>query len=242
MSEILAQFMLDGERIDFEPGQTILQAALAAGAAGYVVKHAAAAELVTAIRTVHAGNAVLASADTDVLDRALHRRGMPAIGAVGPSRDRAHHQVLGLFLDVATAPVDVHQLAALLDLRVLPYLRDLPRDAVALPLASGGPSSPASAAAEVFGPLVQQAADMGGARIDPDTVVSPESYRVALAAAGACAAAVDAVIRGRSAPPCAWCGRRATTPRRSAAWASACSTTRPSRRATRSNAGAGARC
>jgi len=64
--------------------------------------------------------AVLASADTDVLDRALHRRGMPAVGAVGPSRDRAHHQVLGLFLDVATAPVDVHQLAALLDLRVLP--------------------------------------------------------------------------------------------------------------------------
>jgi ATP-dependent helicase/nuclease subunit B len=63
---------------------------------------------------------VLASADTDVLDRALHRRGLPAIGAVGPSRDRAHHQVLGLFLDVATAPVDVHQLAALLDLRVLP--------------------------------------------------------------------------------------------------------------------------
>lgn len=63
---------------------------------------------------------VLSSADTDVLDRALHRRGLPAIGAVGPSRDRAHHQVLGLFLDVATAPVDVHQLAALLDLRVLP--------------------------------------------------------------------------------------------------------------------------
>ncbi len=44
--------------------------------------------------------------------------------------------------------------------------------------------------------LVQQAAEMGGARIDPDTVVSPESYRVALAAAGACAAAVDAMIRG----------------------------------------------
>jgi [NiFe] hydrogenase diaphorase moiety small subunit len=31
MSEILAQFMLDGHRIAFEPGQTILQAALAAG-------------------------------------------------------------------------------------------------------------------------------------------------------------------------------------------------------------------
>jgi RecB family exonuclease len=75
-----------------------------------------AARFLTAEREV----TVLAAADTDVLDRALHRRGLPAIGAVGPSRDRAHHQVLGLFLDVATAPVDVHQLAALLDLRVLP--------------------------------------------------------------------------------------------------------------------------
>ncbi|WP_422116625.1 PD-(D/E)XK nuclease family protein [Brachybacterium sp. UNK5269] len=63
---------------------------------------------------------VLVSSDSDVLDRALHRRGLPAVGAVGASRDRVHHQVLGLFLDVATAPVDVHQLAALLDLRVLP--------------------------------------------------------------------------------------------------------------------------
>lgn len=63
---------------------------------------------------------VLAARGTDVLDRALHRRGLPAIGHVEPSTDRAHHQVLGLFLDVATAPVDVHQLAALLDLRVLP--------------------------------------------------------------------------------------------------------------------------
>lgn len=63
---------------------------------------------------------VLATSDTDVLDRALHRRGLPAVGAVASSTERAHHQVLGLFLDVATAPVDVHQLAALLDLRVLP--------------------------------------------------------------------------------------------------------------------------
>src|SRR5579872_4784975 len=44
--------------------------------------------------------------------------------------------------------------------------------------------------------LVQQAAAAGGGRIDPDTLVSPASYRVALAAAGACAAAVDAVIQG----------------------------------------------
>src|SRR5579884_3655880 len=36
----------------------------------------------------------------------------------------------------------------------------------------------------------------GGGHLDPDTVVSPESFTVALAAAGACAAAVDAVLRG----------------------------------------------
>lgn len=63
---------------------------------------------------------VLAGADTTVLDQALARRGLPAVGAVERSTDRAHHQVLSLFLDVAIAPVDVHQLAALLDLRVLP--------------------------------------------------------------------------------------------------------------------------
>src|SRR5262245_29917814 len=39
---------------------------------------------------------------------------------------------------------------------------------------------------------VRAAAERGGGRLDPDTVVSPESYHVALAAAGACAAAVDA--------------------------------------------------
>lgn len=65
---------------------------------------------------------LLATTDTAVLDAALHRRSLPAVGAVESSTDRASHQVLGLYLDVATAPVDVHQLAALLDLRVLPAL------------------------------------------------------------------------------------------------------------------------
>ena len=65
---------------------------------------------------------LLATTDTAVLDTALHRRGLPAVGAVESSTDRASHQVLGLYLDVAIAPVDVHQLAALLDLRVLPAL------------------------------------------------------------------------------------------------------------------------
>src|SRR5699024_7737751 len=62
---------------------------------------------------------VLARSDTNVLDRALHRRGLPAVGAVATSTDRAHRQVLSLFLEVDTAPVDVHQLDALIDLREL---------------------------------------------------------------------------------------------------------------------------
>src|SRR5437764_1331470 len=43
---------------------------------------------------------------------------------------------------------------------------------------------------------VKQLAAHGGGRIDPDTVVSPESFAVALAASGACVAAVDAVLEG----------------------------------------------
>jgi acetoin utilization deacetylase AcuC-like enzyme len=39
-------------------------------------------------------------------------------------------------------------------------------------------------------------AEHGGGRLDPDTVVSPASFRVALAAAGACSSAVDAVVAG----------------------------------------------
>jgi acetoin utilization deacetylase AcuC-like enzyme len=43
---------------------------------------------------------------------------------------------------------------------------------------------------------VKQVAAHGGGHLDPDTVVSPDSFTVALAAAGACAAAVDAVMNG----------------------------------------------
>jgi acetoin utilization deacetylase AcuC-like enzyme len=41
------------------------------------------------------------------------------------------------------------------------------------------------------------AAEDGGGMLDADTVVSAASFQVALAAAGACAAGVDAVLRGR---------------------------------------------
>jgi len=44
---------------------------------------------------------------------------------------------------------------------------------------------------------VKQVAEHGGRRLDVDTVVSPDSFTVALAAAGACAAAVDAVLKGQ---------------------------------------------
>jgi acetoin utilization deacetylase AcuC-like enzyme len=43
---------------------------------------------------------------------------------------------------------------------------------------------------------VRRLAEHGGGHLDADTVVSPASYRVALAAAGACVAAVDAVLGG----------------------------------------------
>jgi acetoin utilization deacetylase AcuC-like enzyme len=43
---------------------------------------------------------------------------------------------------------------------------------------------------------VEEMATRGGGRLDPDTVVSPASYTVGLAAAGACVSAVDVVLRG----------------------------------------------
>ncbi len=43
---------------------------------------------------------------------------------------------------------------------------------------------------------VKQLAAHGGGRIDADTVVCPDSHNVALAAAGACVSAVDAVMKG----------------------------------------------
>ncbi|MBX3442891.1 MAG: histone deacetylase [Planctomyces sp.] len=45
---------------------------------------------------------------------------------------------------------------------------------------------------------LEQMAAMGGGRLDADTVMSPESLNVALAAAGAATAAVDEVASGRS--------------------------------------------
>jgi acetoin utilization deacetylase AcuC-like enzyme len=43
---------------------------------------------------------------------------------------------------------------------------------------------------------VKQVAELGGGHVDGDTVVSEDSFNVGLAAAGACVAAVDAVLQG----------------------------------------------
>jgi acetoin utilization deacetylase AcuC-like enzyme len=45
---------------------------------------------------------------------------------------------------------------------------------------------------------IKQLAEHGGGHIDPDTVVCPDSFAVALAASGACVAAVDAVLKGNA--------------------------------------------
>ena len=44
--------------------------------------------------------------------------------------------------------------------------------------------------------LVRRAAELGGARLDPDTVVSRDSYAIALLAAGGACRAVDAIMDG----------------------------------------------
>ncbi|MGP9845190.1 PD-(D/E)XK nuclease family protein [Brachybacterium sp. 107] len=62
---------------------------------------------------------VLATEDTILLDQELHRRGLAAIGVAGASADRTSLQILPLYLSIAIAPVDVQQLGAFLDLRVL---------------------------------------------------------------------------------------------------------------------------
>ena len=43
---------------------------------------------------------------------------------------------------------------------------------------------------------IKQLAEQGGGHADSDTILSPESFKVGLAAAGACVAAVDAVLKG----------------------------------------------
>ncbi|WP_193105704.1 PD-(D/E)XK nuclease family protein [Brachybacterium sp. FME24] len=81
----------------------------------------AAAETAARFLTGREGDPVqiLATEDTVLLDQELQRRGQAAIGVAGASADRTSVQILPLYLSIAIAPVDVQQLGAFLDLRVL---------------------------------------------------------------------------------------------------------------------------
>lgn len=58
------------------------------------------------------------------------------------------------------------------------------------------PAEVASVHAPEVAAKVQNLAEAGGGWLEADTIVCPESYRVALAAAGACVSGVDQVLRG----------------------------------------------
>ena len=68
-----------------------VQAARAAGASGYVVKHAAAAELLAAIRTVHASRPYLSA---QLLERASRRGVLPQAPAALSAREQEVLQLL----------------------------------------------------------------------------------------------------------------------------------------------------
>lgn len=66
---------------------------------------------------------IICGADTDVLDQALRRHGLPQLGSSESSRWRASLQVLPLVLANAWKPVDIHRLVELLSLRMAPIPR-----------------------------------------------------------------------------------------------------------------------
>ena len=81
---------------------------------------------------------------------------------------------------------------------------------------------------------VRRAAEDGGGWVDPDTLITPRSYDVAMRVVGGTLAALDAVMRRDvNVGVLPGAARRGTTPLRTRRWASACSTTLPSPRRTR---------
>lgn len=78
----------------------------------------AAAAVAARILATQPGFAVTGEHHTEILDQELARRGLPRLGALNASDQRASAQVLPLFLDAITAPIDIHAVAAFLDLRL----------------------------------------------------------------------------------------------------------------------------
>lgn len=75
-----------------------------------------AAETAARILSTAPGTALVATHHTDVLDQELARRGLPRLGASEASDQRATAQVLPLFLAAICGPIDVHSIAAFLDM------------------------------------------------------------------------------------------------------------------------------
>ena len=75
-----------------------------------------AAEVAARILATAPGTALVATHHTEVLDQELSRRGMARLGALEASDQRATAQVLPLFLDAICGPIDVHAVAAFLDM------------------------------------------------------------------------------------------------------------------------------
>ena len=71
--------------------------------------------------------------------------------------------------------------------------------------------------------------------LDLDTFTSPDSYEVALLAAGAALTSVDDVLGAAAGARSRWCGRPDITPSGTGRWASACSTTSRSPQHTRAS-------
>lgn len=75
-----------------------------------------AAETAARILSTAPGTALVATHHTEILDQELARRGMPRHGALEASDQRATAQVLPLFLAAISGPIDVHAIAAFLDM------------------------------------------------------------------------------------------------------------------------------
>ena len=75
-----------------------------------------AADEAARLLAAHPDAAVLATERTDVLDQELARRGLPRVGFHKASTQRAAAQAVPLFLSAVIGPIDVHAVAAFLNL------------------------------------------------------------------------------------------------------------------------------
>ncbi|WP_295625305.1 PD-(D/E)XK nuclease family protein [uncultured Corynebacterium sp.] len=75
-----------------------------------------AAEAAARILATSPRTSLVATRHTEILDQELARRGLPRLGALESSAQRATAQVLPLFLSAVTGPIDVHDIAAFLDM------------------------------------------------------------------------------------------------------------------------------